>query len=81
MGRPHPEGHPDYPRMGSFFSVQGGGGSYPALPSPRTNMSAAGFLLEKAGFSVQAREDVLRRTVAETMQSLTALQVIKQNIT
>ena len=22
VGRPHPEGHPDYPRMGRFFSVQ-----------------------------------------------------------
>jgi hypothetical protein len=75
VGRQQPEGHPDYPRMGNFFHLQGGGGKYPQSPSLPTNRAAAGFLKEKAGFSAQAQEEVLGRTVAGALQSITAIQV------
>ena len=37
LGRPHPEGHPAYPGMGSFFPIQGGGGRYPEKASGPSN--------------------------------------------
>ena len=40
VGRPHPPGHPDYPRMGSFFPLQA---PPPPLPHTRTPPAVAIF--------------------------------------
>ena len=63
--------HPIY-----HYLVQAGGGQYPTRPSPASNRAAAAFLGERANFSSTAQEWVLGRSVAGTMQSLTALQVL-----
>ena len=60
--------------MGNFFHVQGGGGQYPALPSPPTNSAVLKFLQSKAGLPEREWKAVLDRTVASAMHSLTSLQ-------
>ena len=44
VGRQQPQGHQDYPRMGSYFQVQGGSGNFPSCPSPPTARAVAQFL-------------------------------------
>ena len=75
LGRQHPPGHPDYPRMGSFFDVQRGGGRYPDSPSPPSNHAAAEFLGKRVKLPAVAREAVEGKSVAAIMKSLTSLQV------
>ena len=74
VGRMHPCGHPEYPGMGSFFEVQGGGGTYPTLPSPASGRAAAAFLREHAGFSKAAAERAARRSVESAVRAVTRLQ-------
>ena len=74
IGRQQPEGHPDYPRMGNFFQVQGGGGIYPQRPSPPTNRAVASFLRCKAGFSQERICSVEERSVEAAISCLTRLQ-------
>ena len=74
VGRQHPAGHPDFPKMGNFFQIQGGGGQYPKQPSPATNRSVVRFLREKCLFSNEALHSVERQSVATVVQSLTRLQ-------
>ena len=64
-GRQEPDGHPEYPRMGSFFAVQGGGGSFVETPSPPT--ARAVFLRDRAGFTTEAAELVKRLRVQDVM--------------
>jgi hypothetical protein len=75
LGRMHPDGHPAYPGMGSFFPVQAGGGRYPEGPSPPTARAAARFLERRAGLPAAAVEAAERRGVSATLRALTALQV------
>jgi hypothetical protein len=77
LGRQHPPGHPDYPRMGNFFDVQAGGGRYPDAASPPSSRAAADFLVRRAGLPAAAGDAAERRSVAATLRSLTALQVDK----
>eukprot|EP00292_Cryptomonas_paramecium_P002692 CAMPEP_0113672058 /NCGR_PEP_ID=MMETSP0038_2-20120614/6048_1 /TAXON_ID=2898 /ORGANISM="Cryptomonas paramecium" /LENGTH=2653 /DNA_ID=CAMNT_0000588277 /DNA_START=49 /DNA_END=8007 /DNA_ORIENTATION=+ /assembly_acc=CAM_ASM_000170 len=74
IGRPHPDGHPEYPAMGNFFDVQGGGGAYPLCPSPINNDEVADFLLDRVGFPEDAAEEIRSRSVSEAMQIITQLQ-------
>ena len=74
VGRVHPPGHPEYPHMGSFFAVQGGGGEFPQLPSPATNSAVARFLHERAGVPDAAINAITERTVAAAIRGMTALQ-------
>ena len=74
VGRQQPDGHPEYPRMGSFFHVQGGGGSFPDSPSPATARTAGNFLREKAGFSAEAASLVEHIGVLEAVTAMTRLQ-------
>jgi serine/threonine protein kinase len=74
VGRQEPKGHPNYPRMGDFFQVQGGGGSYPTEPSPPTNRAAARFLHERCGAPSAAVGAVEKRSVAQAVQLITSLQ-------
>ena len=75
VGRQHPPGHPDYPRMGSFFQVQGGGGKYPDMPSPPTTRAVVRFLADKAHLPPEVLARAEGRSVAAVMQGLTARQV------
>ena len=68
VGRQHPPGHRDYPRMGSFFDVQGGGGAYPPRPSPPSNGAAARCLRDKARLPEEAVLAAEGRSVAEVVQ-------------
>ena len=79
VGRPHPNGHPEYPRMGNYFSVHGGGGIFPVQPSLPTNKAAADFLRDKAaGKLAQGAADALESIgVAEAVQALTSVQGCK----
>ena len=76
MGRQHPEGHPAYPRMGSFFAVQAGGGRYPDQASPPTSRAAVQFLNSYLKLPAHVLEAAERQSVAETLRCLTAVQVI-----
>ena len=75
VGRQHPEGHPEYPRMGSFFVLQGGRGHYPDNPSPPSNRAAAVFLDNHTRLPAAELEAAELRTVASIMRSLTSIQV------
>jgi serine/threonine protein kinase len=74
IGRQQPIGHPEYPRMGNFFQVQGGGGKYPDQPSPPTNRAVAKFLKEKANMPPDVCESAEKMSVKLVMDSLTKLQ-------
>ena len=74
VGRQDPEGHPNYPRMGSFFSVQGGGGLYPEVPSLPTATAVASFLSTRACLPAEAVEGARARSVAAIMKGLTSVQ-------
>ena len=73
-GRQEPAGHPNYPAMGNFFHVQGGGGRYPDTPSHPTNIAVARFMGEKAEFPLEIQESVLCRSVKSVVESLTRIQ-------
>jgi serine/threonine protein kinase len=73
-GRQQPLGHPDYPRMGDFSQVEGGGGQYSTLPSPNCNQTAARVLRDGAGLPVEAIKKVEKRSVASAVTSLAKLQ-------
>ena len=74
IGRQEPKGHRDYPRMGSFFSVQGGGGVYPNRPSPATARSVGRFLIEKGGLPEDVMEQAEALSVDEVVKMMTQLQ-------
>ena len=74
VGRQEPDGHPDYPRMGSFFHVQGGGGRYPTCPSKPTSRAVVNFLRDKVGLSPEALEHVEAISVHDAVKSFTRLQ-------
>ena len=74
VGRQHPKGHPDFPYMGSFFDVQGGGGCFPDCPSPPTARVVARFLQEKACFTSEAADKIKNMSVAEAVATFTRLQ-------
>jgi serine/threonine protein kinase len=74
IGRQQPLGHKDYPRMGSFFAVQGGGGSYPNSPSPPTARCVVSFLQNKAKFSLDAAAQVAQMSVQDAVSAFTRLQ-------
>jgi hypothetical protein len=56
--------------MGVYFDVQGGGGTYPARPSPASNSAAAKCLREKARIPEEAVLSVEGRSVAAVVQVL-----------
>ena len=74
VGPQHPPQHPDYPGMGDFFSVQGGGGRYPGVPSPATNKAAVSFLRSRARLPERALDEVANTSVAAGVGGLTAFQ-------
>ncbi len=75
VGRQEPEGHNDYPCMGSFFAVQGGGGHFADRPSPPTARAVGGFLRDKADFiAEEAVERVEQTSVLEAITAMTRLQ-------
>jgi len=74
MGRLHPPNHSQYPRMGSFFSVAGGGGTFPARPSPRTNAAVERFLKQHANFTDEESQHVQTITVSDVVQGITKMQ-------
>jgi hypothetical protein len=84
VGRQEPEGHDDYPRMGSFFAVQGGGGRFAVQggggrfadrPSPPTARAVGGFLRDKADFiAEEAVKQVEQMSVLEAITAMTRLQ-------
>ena len=53
VGRQQPAGHRDYPCMGNFFQILGGGGYFIDQPSPTTARNVSSFL--------QIRQDLLQR--------------------
>ena len=73
-GRQHPQGHPEYPRMGDYSDVHGGGGSFSTLPSPSTGQAAARFLLDRAGLPVEVANGFEARSVASVVTGLANLQ-------
>jgi serine/threonine protein kinase len=75
-GRQLPLGHPEYPHMGSFFDVEGGGGIFSTLPSPSNSQVAARFLRDRAGLPVEAVKEVENsdRSVASVVDGLSRLQ-------
>jgi hypothetical protein len=79
VGRPHPLGHPEYPRMGSYFNIQGGGGTFPTDPSPATNNAAVAFLRNKAPGAISEAGLMAAEAagVAEVVHGLTAVQGCK----
>jgi hypothetical protein len=68
-GRQEPEGHAEYPRMGSFFTVQGGRGSFIDRPSPPTARIVGSFLRDRAGFAAEAAELAERMSVLEVISA------------
>ena len=74
VGRQQPAGHADYPSMGSFFTVQGGGGSYADRPSPPTARAVGSFLRDRAGFSTEAAGRVEQMGVLDAVTAMTRLQ-------
>jgi hypothetical protein len=74
IGRQQPAGHPDYPRMSSFFSVQGGGGKYPNEPSPPTARAVINFLQNEAKFDAEAADHVAQMSVQGAVSTFTRLQ-------
>ncbi len=56
--------------MGVYFDVQGGGGTYPARPSPASNSAAAKCLRDKARLPEEAVLSVEGRSVAAVVQVL-----------
>jgi hypothetical protein len=74
VGRQQPEGHPDYPSMGSFFAVQGGGGRFPDRPSPPTAHAVCAFLRDKAGFTAEVAAEAEVVSVQEAVAAMTRLQ-------
>ncbi len=74
VGRQQPVDHADYPCMGSFFAVQGGGGRFPDLPSPPTARAVSSFLRDKAAFAAEAAEQVEHVSVQEAVVAMTRLQ-------
>jgi hypothetical protein len=73
VGRQEPEGHAEYPRMGSFFAVQGGGGRFVDMPSSLTARSVSCFLRDKAKLTVEA-EKLERMSVLEIVSAMTRRQ-------
>ena len=74
VGRQEPEGHKNYPGMGSFFEVECGGGEYPKRPSPPTNRAVVRFLRDKAGFQPEALEIVEQRSIAAAVSRIMSVQ-------
>ena len=74
VGRQEPSGHPDYPRMGNFFDVQGGGGYFADQPSPPTSRAVAKFLLNKAGMTDKEASVVMQMSIKDIMNTCTRLQ-------
>ena len=60
--------------MGSYFTVQGGGGSYADRPSPPTARAVGGFLRDRAGFSTEAAGQVEQMGVLDAVMAMTRLQ-------
>jgi hypothetical protein len=77
VGRPHPPGHPEYPGMGSFFAVQGGGGHYAERPSAPSNAAAVKCLRERAGLTAAEAAGLEGRGVAAVVRGLTDVQGCK----
>ena len=74
VGRQQPEGHPDYPRMGSFFHVSGGGGVFPETPSPPTARAVGRFLREVVDLAPEFVGQVEATSVAAAVKAMTQLQ-------
>ena len=74
VGRQQPAGHQDYPQMGNFFSVQGGGGQFSSSPSPSTARSVGNFLLNKACFDAEAVGRMELMSVNNAVNAFTRLQ-------
>ena len=74
VGRQEPEGHPNYPCMGNFFKVQGGGGKYPSCPSSPTNKAVSSFLQQTAGVDVSSAKQAEKTSVEAAVKSFTRLQ-------
>ena len=53
--------------------MQGGGGAYPAKPSPATARAAAALLGRRAGLPAEAQARVAARSVASVLQGVLAL--------
>ncbi len=63
IGRQQPEGHPEYPRMGNFFHVQGGGGTFVGSPSQPTARAVSSFLHQRANLSMDIASQVEKLSV------------------
>ena len=74
VGRPHPAGHPDYPGMGSFFLVQGGGGQYSDRPSAASNAAAVRCLRERAGVPAEELAGLEGRGIGAVVRGMTDVQ-------
>ena len=73
-GLQQPPGHADYPRMGNYLDVQGGGGEFPVQPSSINSKAASQFLRDRAGLPVDMVRLVEERSVASAVSGLTKLQ-------
>ena len=74
VGIQQPIEHPDYPLMGNYFHIQGGGGRFPKAQSNSTNKAVAKFLREKASMPEDVIQDVEQLTVDAVIAGLTRLQ-------
>ena len=74
VGRQQPPGHQDYPRMGSFFDVQGGGGRFPSCPSPPTARAVAQFLRDNGVMDRLAVEHAEQQSVNDVVSRMRRLQ-------
>ena len=74
IGRQQPEGHPEYPRMGSYFHVQGGGGTFPDRPSPPTARAVSTFLRNAANLSTDVTSQIETLSVEAVMKAVMLVQ-------
>jgi hypothetical protein len=74
VGRQQPYGHSEYPRVGKYSDVEGGGGCFSSRPSPPNGRAAAIFLRDRAGLSVDAVKQVQKLTVKTAVTNMTNLQ-------
>ena len=74
IGRQQPFGHPEYPRMGNFFDVQGGGGRYPNKPSGPTKRAVQKFLLERTTLPQEVLDQVDDMSISKVISEFTKLQ-------
>jgi serine/threonine protein kinase len=74
IGRQQPEGHPEYPRMGNYFHLQGGGGTFPCSPSQPTARAASSFFRQNVNLSADIASEIETLSVEAVVQAVMQVQ-------